>query len=324
MKSSTANFGDQVYFTLTIKNLKGAENLVLEDTMDEGLAFYKDQNNLFKVGIQLIDKNTVTNGPTETTDHKDLNQGTHYTLETSKDGTKDHFKINFTEEGYKTIKENQNYDLRISYTAVVNNNAILNNTNKATLKYGHKDTNSITDQAYVGTLNIPVFKYTLKGTQRMALPGAEFGLYEDEPCKTAINFSNVDGASTYKYDKNGTVTTKLTSDSDGNLNIYGLAKGTYYLKETKAPEGYNLLSKPIEVTIEPVLDGTTQRITNKKITVNKNTVVPENGKVEVLNNSGTLLPSTGGMGTTLIYLIGGALVLGSGFVLANKKRAKAK
>ena len=46
--------------------------------------------------------------------------------------------------------------------------------------------------------------------------------------------------------------------------------------------------------------------------------------VRVENKSGTLLPSTGGMGTTLIYLIGGALVLGSGFVLANKKRAKAK
>lgn len=46
--------------------------------------------------------------------------------------------------------------------------------------------------------------------------------------------------------------------------------------------------------------------------------------VEVENNSGSILPSTGGMGTTLIYLVGGALVLGSGFVLANKKRAKAK
>lgn len=46
--------------------------------------------------------------------------------------------------------------------------------------------------------------------------------------------------------------------------------------------------------------------------------------INVENNTGTLLPSTGGMGTTLIYLIGGALVLGSGFVLANKKRAKAK
>lgn len=46
--------------------------------------------------------------------------------------------------------------------------------------------------------------------------------------------------------------------------------------------------------------------------------------LNVKNNTGSILPSTGGMGTTLIYLIGGALVLGSGFVLANKKRAKAK
>ena len=58
------------------------------------------------------------------------------------------------------------------------------------------------------------------------------------------------------------------------------------------------------------------------ITTDENTQSVE--RVEVLNNSGSLLPSTGGMGTTLIYLVGGALVLGSGFVLANKKRAKAK
>lgn len=58
------------------------------------------------------------------------------------------------------------------------------------------------------------------------------------------------------------------------------------------------------------------------ITTDKNTQSVE--RVEVLNNSGSILPSTGGMGTTLIYLVGGALVLGSGFVLANKKRAKAK
>ena len=58
------------------------------------------------------------------------------------------------------------------------------------------------------------------------------------------------------------------------------------------------------------------------VLVNGTLINTEN--VEVLNNSGSILPSTGGMGTTLIYLVGGALVLGSGFVLANKKRAKAK
>lgn len=95
------------------------------------------------------------------------------------------------------------------------------------------------------------------------------------------------------------------------INIEGIKAGTYYLKETEAPKGYNLL-KAIQ-KIEILEDGSI-KLNNKPITSN----------VGVKNESGSLLPSTGGMGTTLIYLIGGALVLGSGFVLANKKRAKAK
>ena len=96
------------------------------------------------------------------------------------------------------------------------------------------------------------------------------------------------------------------------------------LKEIKAPKGYNLLKNPIEVTIVPVVDTTTNKITAEKITVKKDGTTKEVTEVEVENNTGSLLPSTGGMGTTLIYLIGGALVLGSGIVLMNKKRAKAK
>lgn len=95
------------------------------------------------------------------------------------------------------------------------------------------------------------------------------------------------------------------------INIEGIKAGTYYLKETEAPKGYNLL-KDIQ-NIEISEDGSI-KLNGKPITDN----------VGVKNNSGSLLPSTGGMGTTLIYLIGAALVLGSGFVLANKKRAKAK
>lgn len=76
------------------------------------------------------------------------------------------------------------------------------------------------------------------------------------------------------------------------------------------------MTKPINIKVEQNTDGT------KKITYDD--VTDPVTQVKVENKSGTLLPSTGGMGTTLIYLIGGALVLGSGFVLANKKRAKAK
>lgn len=113
-------------------------------------------------------------------------------------------------------------------------------------------------------------------------------------------------------------TTKITTTSTGKFSIQGLKPGDYWLEETEAPKGYNKLAKRIKVTINEqgsfLIDG-------KGNADHYN--MPYN-QVDVENKSGSLLPSTGGMGTTLIYLIGGALVLGSGIVLANKKRAKAK
>ena len=106
---------------------------------------------------------------------------------------------------------------------------------------------------------------------------------------------------------------------------YGLKEGEYYLKEIKAPDGYNKLKEPIKVTVTKKVDNDTKMVIghslNYKYGKNAGNGVTE---VQVINETGSLLPSTGGMGTTLIYLIGGALVLGSGIVLANKKRAKAK
>lgn len=107
--------------------------------------------------------------------------------------------------------------------------------------------------------------------------------------------------------------TDLVSGNSGYIRLNGLSAGTYILEETKAPDGYNKLEKTIKIIV-------TKNGEAKKITKDGDVVE----QIDVKNNSGTILPSTGGMGTTLIYLIGGALVLGSGFVLANKKRAKAK
>ena len=108
----------------------------------------------------------------------------------------------------------------------------------------------------------------------------------------------------------------LVSPDGGKFNIVGLKEGTYFLEETEAPKGYNKLSAAVKVEITLNAD--------KSKTVKFDGTERADYEAQVLNNTGDLLPSTGGMGTTLIYLIGGALVLGSGFVLANKKRAKAK
>lgn len=321
VKNTTANFSDDVHFTLTIKNLKGAENLVLKDTMDNGFNLKKTFNKFYPQ-IMLMSASDATNGVTDHSGVIDFNENVHYTCTIPDDGNKESFTIKFTPKGYEEIAKHPDYVLRISYTATVNNQAKLNNTNTAELKYA--DNQKTEDKAYVGTLNIPVYKYTSKLGVNKALPGAEFTLYKNEDCTQALRFSKVAETSTYNYSGKETDTATLTSDSNGNIAINGLAEGTYYLKETKAPDGYNLLRDKIEVTIKPVVNGATQAIDDQTLNVLENGELHEYDKVSVLNNAGSLLPSTGGMGTTLIYLIGGALVLGSGFVLANKKRAKAK
>lgn len=102
--------------------------------------------------------------------------------------------------------------------------------------------------------------------------------------------------------------TKVTTPENGSFTIIGLDADTYYLTETKQPDGYNKLSNPVKIVI--AADG--------KITIGDKTV----DQVEVENKSGSLLPSTGGMGTTLFYIFGAILVIGSGVVLITKKRMK--
>lgn len=185
----------------------------------------------------------------------------------------------------------------------------INNT--AYLKYGaaHETTHVSTS---VFTYQIPVYKFTREGVTSTPLPGATFKLYKDSiGTENLLTFDEKNG-DVYTYNPT-TGVTDLVSGNSGYIRLNGLSAGTYILKETKAPDGYNKLKDPIRIVV-------TKNGEAKKITKGGEVVT----QINVKNNSGSLLPSTGGMGTTLIYLIGGALVLGSGFVLANKKRAKAK
>lgn len=313
-KNYTAFYGQTITFNVVINNFKGADNLVVNDNFGDKIKLVVSSDGYF---VPTITLNKYNNGTLDDLVH--LINNTDFTV--TKNDTD--FTIKILEAGNKKLQEHLDYDLYITYNAVVNSGVgITDIVNTATLTYG--DNNTTQDKAYVGSLNIPVLKYTKYGGTEKNLPNAEFGLYKEKSCKTALKFSKDDTTNTYNYDTNGTVTTTLTSDNNGKIQINGLAEGTYYLKETKAPKGYNLLKNPIEVTIAPVADTTTNEIKSEKITVKKDGAPAEVTEVKVENNTGSLLPSTGGAGTTMIYLIGGALVLGSGFVLANKKRAKAK
>ena len=294
--SNSANIGEEVVFKTTIDIKPGANNYILHDKMDSHLRYDSI--------LQIHDNNDKNIAATD------------YVVKTT--GLTDAdctFELSFTDAFYAnnrddidTKKLNKIY---VYYQATVKDDAVVKQEmkNNTYLTYGENNTKSNEDETITKTFEIPVFKYT--GTDT-ALEGAKFILSTDEKCtdstKTLKFTKNTEDK--YRYDStNGK--TELVSLTDGMIHIEGIKAGTYYLKETEAPKGYNLLKDIQKIEISE--DGSI-KLNGKPITDN----------VGVKNNSGSLLPSTGGMGTTLIYLIGGALVLGSGFVLANKKRAKAK
>ena len=105
--------------------------------------------------------------------------------------------------------------------------------------------------------------------------------------------------------------TEITTTKSGKFTIKGLDADTYYLTETQQPAGYNKLKDPVKVVIAE----------SGNITVGEDTTTSVT-EVKVLNNTGTILPSTGGNGTSLIYFLGAVLALVSGVVLITKQRMK--
>lgn len=304
VKKNSANIGDYVSYMITIDVKYGAENYVLHDKMNPHLNYKKV--------VDLYD-----NESTKVTGSRDsamkLNQD--YTITpVPGDGCAVH--VTFTKEYFNRkadrIKKKQVSQIIVQYVAKVKDSAPINTPmeNTAWLTYGDKSTQSNESITNTYTYGIPVFKHTGTGNDKHALAGAEFKLYTDSQCNDdnkALKFKkNSDGK--YRYDEQGKVT--LTSLNNGMIEIEGIKEGTYYLKETKAPKGYNLLKDAIAITID----------TNGKITINEGEVT----RVDVQNNAGSLLPSTGGMGTTIFYIAGAFLVLISGVVLIAKKRTDSK
>lgn len=300
-----ANIGDTVKFQTTITTKKGAENYILHDKMDEGLTL--NQNSI-----------KVKNGNTEYV------KGTDYEV-TFGDikGTDENactFHITFTEQFYKNLADDTK--VVVTYEAVLNEKAFIGhnaddnsgNKNATWLSYGDsKNTTESKTDTY--TYQIPVYKYTEKNGSKTGLAKAKFTLSTDESGNDKINFvkeETQDGYEIYrvaKKNETGTTDTIETVES-GKFMIKGV-HGQYYLTETEAPKGYNKLAKPklIKVSEGSIIfvDGTIN-----------------SGDVEILNQSGTILPSTGGIGTTIFYIAGAFLVLISGVVLIAKKRTDSK
>ena len=155
------------------------------------------------------------------------------------------------------------------------------------------------------------------------MSGAKFVLYRmDGGAQKYAKLTNnkIDGWVTDK----GNATTLETSGS-GDILIEGLNEGTYYLEEIEAPAGYNKLTKPIEVKITATPDATGVSETVEYRNQNDSTYTPATNAIgKVLNKAGTQLPSTGGIGTTLFYVIGGVLMAVAAVLLVTKKRMNNK
>lgn len=304
-KKNSVNAGDTVGYQTTITFKPGAKNYKLHDTMDSKLEFqvihdaHTNLSNSFNINKYIELNKTPTDGCTFEVTFKDV------------------FYTDFRDK----IDNNELKSLTISYRSIFKeeNGSYINQPMKNTthLTYGDNDTESKTDETETYTFGVPVLKYTKdENDVKKTLANAQFNLYKDsvDNEENKLKFTYDPANEYYRLTKSESGDSTMISNGTKAFTITGLEAGTYYLKEIKAPNGYNILTSPIEFEIKQKDDGTQQIIMNNK----------EVKIVEVLNNKGSLLPSTGGMGTTLIYLIGGALVLGSGIVLANKKRAKAK
>lgn len=305
---------------------------VFHDTLSAGLQYNGD----VKVYVQNgDDKTEITNG---------------FTVDPAAAATAGGGTLTVTFADLKKVANvNKGSKIVVEYTAKLLSTAVIGkpgNKNEVYLEYSNNPNhtgegtptgNTPKDEVLVFTYELDVTKVDGQKTDKK-LANAEFVLLNSDRSKAAkvtddkfVGWADVPAAG-----EDGTITypaeTMLTSGTDGKFVIAGLDAGSYYLRETKAPAGYNLLKNDISVTITATLDKSENNpaLTELKLSVKDDktdaAAAESNGSVDtgivatnVMNNSGAQLPETGGMGTTLFYVLGGILVLVAIILLVTRK-----
>lgn len=224
----------------------------------------------------------------------------------------------------------------VSYSAKLNANASIGqaepgNTNEVYLEYSNNPNNDGTgttpeDKVIVFTYELDVNKVDGNNVDKK-LPGAKFKLQNS----SKTQYAKVDSNNKFVEWTDETNATELVSDENGLFKVIGLDDGTYYLKETVAPSGYNTLADPIKLVISANTNngqngfGKTTELTTIDVTVDNGsakggTVATGTVSITVENNRGTTLPGTGGIGTTIFYVVGGGLMVAAAILLVTKKR----
>lgn len=318
------SIGDTVTYTVRFKtsNYYGAgkdAKEILSYTIEDTLPDFLSSVNVTSIIVDNDGKDTTTN-----------DQATVTTQFTDKK-----IVIDWYDEAGNKFLYNNGATVTITYTAVVTEKAAIDgegNTNNVTVTWTTKNGNEpgpgkLETKETIFTYAIALKKVNNKGT---ALPGAVF----EFPFYVKSTADATDGAYIYAGTNPGEdLTNQITTPDSGVIVVKGVKSGTYEIKEVTAPAGYNKLTAP--VTVEAVKTSQTSTHTTVYLDENGNTTNTQTEKtievkvdianiaataLVVVNKAGTELPSTGGMGTTIFYVLGAVLVVGAGVLLVTKKR----
>lgn len=303
---ATVNIGDVVKYTVTgsVPDITGYDKYVytIHDELSKGLDFVNDESGTptseGKVNVTVAFNGATDASAAPTTANLSGANNRTMALDLS--------------AWVKANQTNKGKEFTVTYYAKVNKDAVVTEKNSAQLEYGNKPgetTTTTPSEAKTPTYPLDINK--IKTGSKEKLAGAKFSLYTSETdAKNGTNPIKVTGSNGNYVVNPESTTTEFESvasiDGKGyNLHVNGLAEGTYYLVETKAPDGFNKLTAPIEVKITKSTDTDANNWTISK------DGTPETDKIiDVANSTGSLLPSTGGMGTIAFTVVAALLVLG--------------
>lgn len=294
-------------------------SVIFHDTLSDGITYDKDDE-LDSVVIK-------SNGNTY-----NITDSSKYTIDTTDLESQNSFVVNID---VKACAKDAGFDLNdgatitVTYTAHLNDKAYVNTTggstsniNKVYLTYS----NNPKDESSIGKTpeSTPVYVYTyqLNNTKHQdtekgpALEGACFRLYSDEACtdQSEVQLYQKDGFYYPIKDVLGKEAVEMKSAANGTFNVKGLDAGTYYLKEITPPDGYSAC-KVIPVTIKA------DHSRNDQVNLEGSNLTND---IVNIKAGGITLPSTGGIGTTIFYVVGGGLMVAAIVLLVTKKRMENK
>lgn len=309
-EQDTVSIGQVVKYTVTgsVPDTTGYDQYVytIRDELSKGLDFVNDVN-----GTALETGDTTVNVTVAFKDTS-VNAGTAPTTAALDTTNKRKISLDLS-EWVRANQANKGKEFTVTYYAKVNKDAVVTEKNKATLEYGNKPGETTTTTP--SEAKTPTYPFNINkikaGTTDDRLAGAKFSLYNSESDATsdtnAIKVTGSNGNYVVDPTSENTVfeSVKSIDGQNYNLRVNGLAAGTYYLVEIEAPAGYNKLTDPIKVEIK--------KSTNEDVnawTLFNNDENVDDKIIDVENSTGSILPSTGGMGTIAFTVVAALLVLG--------------